>query len=74
VVVIDDLGTVEKSYTEFFKEQFKMFLDERRGKIIITTNLNKTQLIEKLNDKIVSRIYENSRTLQLKGCDYRRAK
>jgi nucleoside-triphosphatase THEP1 len=72
VVVIDDLGTVEKEYTEFFKEQFKMFLDERRGKIIITTNLNRPQLVAKLNDKIVSRIFENCRIVNLKGKDYRR--
>ena len=73
VVVIDDLGTVEKDYTEFFKEQFKMFLDERRGKIIITTNLSKSQLETKLNDKIVSRIFENCRTITLRGKDYRRS-
>jgi DNA replication protein DnaC len=72
VVVIDDLGTAEKAYSEFFKEQFKMFLDERRGKLVVTTNLTRLQLIPKLNDKIVSRIFENSRAIQLKGKDYRR--
>jgi DNA replication protein DnaC len=74
VVVIDDLGTEDKEFSEFFKEQFKMFLDERRGKIIITTNLVKQRLIVKLNDKIVSRLFENSRSIFLKGRDYRRAK
>ena len=74
VVVIDDLGTAEREYSEFFKEQFKMFLDERRGKIIVTTNLTKTQMEAKLNDKIVSRLFENCRAIILKGRDYRRAK
>jgi nucleoside-triphosphatase THEP1 len=72
VVVIDDLGTVEKEYTEFFKEQFKMFLDESRGKLVVTTNLSRPQMVTKLNDKIVSRIFENCRTVSLKGRDYRR--
>lgn len=74
VVVIDDLGTIEKEYTEFFKEQFKMFMDERRGKLIVTTNLTRVQLVAKLNDKIVSRLFENCRTIALKGKDYRRSK
>jgi hypothetical protein len=74
VVVIDDLGTAEKEFTEFFKEQFKMFLDERRGKLIVTTNLNRQQLEIKLNDKIVSRIFEKCRVINLRGKDYRRAK
>ena len=74
VVVIDDLGTAEREYSEFFKEQFKMFLDERRGKIVITTNLSKSQMESKLNDKIVSRIFENCRAVMLKGRDYRRNK
>ena len=74
VVVIDDLGTAEREYSEFFKEQFKMFLDERRGKIVITTNLSKSQMESKLNDKIVSRIFENCRAIMLKGKDYRRNK
>jgi hypothetical protein len=72
VVVIDDLGTVEKEYTEFFKEQFKMFMDERRGKLVVTTNLSRQQMVAKLNDKIVSRLFENCRTIALKGRDYRR--
>jgi len=74
VVVIDDLGTADREYSEFFKEQFKMFLDERRGKIVVTTNLTKTQMESKLNDKIVSRIFENCRAIMLKGKDYRRNK
>jgi len=74
VVVIDDLGTAERDYSEFFKEQFKMFLDERRGKIVINTNLSRPQMESKLNDKIVSRIFENCRAVMLKGRDYRRNK
>jgi hypothetical protein len=74
VVVIDDLGTAEKEFTEFFKEQFKMFLDERHGRLIVTTNLNRQQLEKKLNDKIVSRIFEGCRQVTLKGRDYRRSK
>lgn len=72
VIVIDDLGTAEKEFTEFFKEQFKMFLDERRGRLIVTTNLSRPQMVVKLNDKIVSRIFENSRLISLRGKDYRR--
>jgi nucleoside-triphosphatase THEP1 len=73
LLVIDDLGTAEKEYTEFFKEKLKMLLDERKGKLVITTNLDRTQLEKKLNDKIVSRIFEKMKAVHLKGKDYRRA-
>jgi DNA replication protein DnaC len=49
-----------------------MFMDERRGKLVVTTNLSRQQMVAKLNDKIVSRLFENCRTIALKGRDYRR--
>lgn len=72
LLVIDDLGTAEKEYTEFFKEKLKMLLDERKGKMVITTNLDRLQMEKKLNDKIVSRIFEKVKVIHLKGRDYRR--
>jgi len=73
LLVIDDLGTAEKEYSEFFKEKLKMLLDERKGKLVITTNLDRIHLEKKLNDKIVSRIFEKAKAIHLRGKDYRRA-
>jgi nucleoside-triphosphatase THEP1 len=72
LLVIDDLGTAEKEYSEFFKEKLKMVLDERKNKIVVTTNLDRGQLESKFNDKIVSRIFEKAKAIHLKGRDYRR--
>ncbi len=73
LAIIDDLGTEDRIYTEFFKEQFKMSLDEHQGRMVITSNLSRPQMEAKLNDKIVSRIFENCRTITLRGKDYRRS-
>lgn len=72
LLVIDDLGTAEKEYSEFFKEKLKMILDERKSKLVITTNLDREQLELKFNNKIASRIFEKARVIHLKGKDYRR--
>lgn len=73
VTVIDDLGTAEREYSESFKEQFKMFLDEHHGRLIITTNLTRIDLENKFNDKIISRIFDKKCVeINLCGKDYRR--
>jgi DNA replication protein DnaC len=73
LLVLDDLGNATKEYTEDFKKELKQLLDEKRGKLIITTNLDKRQMESKFNAQIVSRIFERVRVVHLKGKDYRRS-
>jgi DNA replication protein DnaC len=47
-------------------------LDRETSKMVITTNLDRLQMEKKLNDKIVSRIFEKVKVIHLKGKDYRR--
>lgn len=72
LVVLDDLGTAEREYTESFKEKFKSFLDKHDGRLVVTTNLSRHELEQKLNDKIVSRLFSKSQAITLRGRDYRR--
>lgn len=71
LLVVDDLGT-SKEYTDAFKTRFKKLLDEKHGKLILTTNLDRQQMMGKLNEQIVSRIFDTVKVVHLKGRDYRR--
>ncbi len=73
LLILDDLGNTTKDYTEDFKKELKQLLDEKRGKLIITTNLDRRQMESKFNPQIVSRIFEKVKVIHLKGKDYRRA-
>ena len=72
--ILDDLGAERKTTGSFFEEQLKKIMDERHGRAIITTNLSNQELSSRYNEKIISRIMENSITVHLRGKDYRRAK
>lgn len=73
LLILDDLGNTTKDYTEDFKKELKQLLDEKRGKLIITTNLDRKQMETKFNAQIVSRIFEKMKVVHLKGKDYRRS-
>ncbi len=70
--IIDDLGTASREYSEFFKEKFKMFLDDREGRLIVTSNLSREEIEQKFNDKIVGRLFDHNKLIVLRGKDYRR--
>jgi DNA replication protein DnaC len=72
--VLDDLGAERKTTGSFFEEQLKKMMDERHGRAIITTNLSTQELSSRYNEKIISRLMENSITVHLRGKDYRRGK
>lgn len=71
LVVLDDLGTDGREYTEFFKEKLKLFLDQHGGRMVVTTNLSREALELKLNEKIASRIFARSQAVVLRGRNYR---
>jgi DNA replication protein DnaC len=75
--VLDDLGT---EYTNSKNDidswaHTKLFevLDNRSGKpTIFTTNLNSSQLVEKLNERNLSRVMDGTEIIKMDGTDYRR--
>jgi DNA replication protein DnaC len=72
-IVIDDLGK-EKQEAEG-KENFNN-LDKYRGKIIITTNLNRKDIYERYGEFIGKRLFDENitQTIVLGGKDYRTEK
>jgi len=71
---LDDIGS--EKITEFTLEKMFIIIDrwtkKRNPKIFITSNLNPSELEEKTSDRIVSRIYEICKIVQIKGnTDYR---
>lgn len=75
--VLDDLGT---EYTNKRDENdswahTKLFevLDSRSGKpTIFTTNLKSSQLVEKMNERNLSRVMDGTEIIKMDGPDYRR--
>lgn len=75
LVIMDDLGSqTTKTESDYFKDRFRALMDRMRGRYIITTNSDKTQLRERLGDAIMSRLLENSMVLTMTGSDYRQKK
>lgn len=71
-LIVDDLGSEVEDKKGYFRLGFKELVEECKGKIAITTNLNYKGLIEKYGEKIYSRLCENMQWLNLAGKDYRR--
>jgi DNA replication protein DnaC len=73
VLILDDLGA-EKA-TEWVRETLYILIDERYGnmkKTIITSNYNPSYLTQRLGDRIVSRISEMCRIIEIKTSDKRK--
>lgn len=75
VLFIDDLGT-EPFFNNITREYTYLVINERRMKglrTIITSNLTPSELKERYDERIFSRILDKktSITLELKGCDKR---
>lgn len=69
---IDDLGDEKHTERGVFKRGFKQLLDEYKGKLIITSNLNFQSIEELYGEKITSRLFENALVKIIKADDYRR--
>ena len=72
LLVLDDLG-VERP-TEWVLEQLYRIIDTRYralGRLIITTNLTPSALTERLGDRIVSRLVQMCRWVNIDGSDRR---
>lgn len=74
-IIIDDLGKEkqEAEGKENFNNAFKMVLDKYRGKIIITTNLNREAIYKRYGEFIGNRLFDENitQTIVLGGKDYR---
>jgi DNA replication protein DnaC len=72
-VLIDDLGSERlPNDGSLFKEQFKAFLEEFRGGLVITTNLSSEALKDRYEDKIYERLLMNSEVILMHGESYRK--
>lgn len=72
LLIIDDIG-IEK-ITDWVNEIFYKIIDHRYNEMkptIFISNLSDDELLAKLGERIVSRIYEMCRGLKLYGKDYR---
>jgi len=76
VIIIDDLGKEKKESKdkENFVTAFKLLLDKYKGKVIITTNMNKKSILDRYGEFIHNRIFDKNITLKilLTGKDYRK--
>jgi len=72
LVIIDDLGTEQKTESDAFVVWFCDFLDSKTGKLAITSNLNLQAINTRYGDRIYSRILDGSQLIEIKGRDYRR--
>lgn len=70
-IFIDDLGDEKHNDSQVFNRGFKRFLDDYRGRYIITSNLNFQAMKELYGEKITSRLFENAMIKTLKANDYR---
>lgn len=71
-LIIDDLNRERVTDSGYFEEQLCQFLDDFRGKLIITSNNGIEKM--KYGQRIKSRLYENYKLVVLVGKDYRRYK
>jgi len=72
LLVIDDLGA-EKS-TDWAKEILYLIIDNRYSDMlptIVTSNLTPKELAEKLDDRLVSRLMEDTLIIKIEGKDHR---
>jgi DNA replication protein DnaC len=75
VLVLDDLGAEKAS--EWVAETMYILIDERYGNMkptIITSNHSLSELSERLGDRIVSRIMEMCRVIEIKTSDKRKGR
>lgn len=73
ILILDDLGA-EKA-TEWVAETLYILIDERYGNMkptVITSNFSLSELAERLGDRIVSRIMEMCRVIEIKTSDKRK--
>ena len=72
LLVIDDVGA--EKISDWSRQIFYTLIDRRyrdMKQTIITSNLSLSEFAEKFDDRIVSRLCENGRTITLKGKDWR---
>ena len=72
LLIMDDLGSERK--TEWVEERLFLIIDYRwqwKLPIIVTTNFNAEQLPERVSDRIVSRLMDDSTFIVVDGKDYR---
>jgi len=69
VIIVDDLGTETQTEREVFNKGFKEILDHHKGKIIITANLSRQDMVKIYGEKIFSRLHEKAKWILLKGKD-----
>jgi len=70
-IIVDDLGSEKNDDKENFKTGFTQILEEYRGKIVITTNMDLKDIAERYEDKITSRILNSCLPISIDGSDYR---
>lgn len=71
-VFIDDLGCERVTESDLFKEEFKSFLENIKGGLVVTTNFDNAALAERYGEKITSRLLENADVIVMSGENYRR--
>ena len=71
LLIIDDLGLEKQTEKGVFNYGFIELIDSFIGKIVITSNFSIEEMRGFYNDKIISRLLENSLILYLTGKDYR---
>jgi DNA replication protein DnaC len=72
VLILDELG-VEKE-TDWVRETFYAMIDNRYTAMlptIVTSNLEPGELAEKIGDRLVSRLMEGAKVIEIGGHDYR---
>ena len=75
VLVLDDLGA--ERLTEWSKEVLYKIINhryEQRYIILASTNLSVEELVERFDNRIISRLFEMCQGIIMKGADYRRKK
>ena len=73
VLILDDLGAEKAS--EWVAETMYILIDERYGNMkptVFTSNYSPSELAERLGDRIVSRIMEMCRVIEIKTSDKRK--
>jgi DNA replication protein DnaC len=73
VLILDDLGAEKAS--EWVAETLYILIDDRYGNMkptVFTSNYSPSELAERLGDRIVSRIMEMCRIIEIKTSDKRK--